>query len=126
MVIKLVIKVNAKTKAALVILSGAVLTAVGTAVQPLVGLGVISPVVGAVIGISIPVAITEVDTGKVSVQQLEEYGSELITALSKSGKLTATEQEAAAIAQTALSAIQSTQSTTTPSAATDFKPIVSH
>ena len=100
-------------KAVLVIVSGALLTGVGAAIQPLVGIGALSPTIGAVIGISIPVALTEIDTGKISLAQLEQYGSELINVLSKSGKLTATEMEAATMAQTALQAIQAKPATTT-------------
>ena len=90
-------------------LLGLVLMIVGFAIQPLVHLGIISALVGSIIGVCLPLGVEEVETGKVSVADIETVASKVISILESSGRLNKSETAVAEVAGQVLSSVQSGQ-----------------
>ncbi len=82
---------------------------VGFALDPLVHLGYLSPLAGSIIGVSLPLGIEEVQTGKVSVADIEAVASKVISLLETSGKLTKKEQLVADVSGQVLASLQNKQ-----------------
>jgi hypothetical protein len=106
-----VFTLSKKTKALLSAVLGIVLMVVGFSISPLVQLGYIPPFIGAIVGVSLPLAIEEDTAGKVGISELEGLASKVIAILEQSGKLTPKEQLVAEVAGNVMSTLQSSQGT---------------